>query len=196
MKTFREKSTKLRVCKAIPFALVFTLISPSALGDAVTWYLLNVKTDDGAAVTGSFVFDADINAYVSINIVAAAGSVLSTQSYGEPNPTSPGNSEVLIAVPDASVSPLDGERVIALNFLDSLTNDGGTVALDLDGFSFEGICLNNCGQASPEPSRRFIEGLVTSYPPPPAVPVPTLPLFGLGALVSLLGFFGLCKLRQ
>ena len=29
-----------------------------------------------------------------------------------------------------------------------------------------------------------------------ATPVPTLPLFGLGILVSLLGFFGLRKLRQ
>ena len=35
-------------------------------------------------------------------------------------------------------------------------------------------------------------------PAPPAAPtpVPTLPLFGLGILVSLLGFFGLRKLRQ
>ena len=35
-------------------------------------------------------------------------------------------------------------------------------------------------------------------PPAPATPttVPTLPLFGLGILVSLLGFFGLRKLRQ
>ena len=29
-----------------------------------------------------------------------------------------------------------------------------------------------------------------------ATPVPTLPLFGLGILVSLLGLFGLRKLRQ
>jgi len=35
-------------------------------------------------------------------------------------------------------------------------------------------------------------------PPAPATPtpVPTLPLFGLGILVSLLGLFGLRKLRQ
>jgi uncharacterized delta-60 repeat protein len=33
-------------------------------------------------------------------------------------------------------------------------------------------------------------------PPAPSTPVPTLPLFGLGILVSLLGFFGLRKLRQ
>ena len=35
-------------------------------------------------------------------------------------------------------------------------------------------------------------------PPAPAAltPVPTLPLFGLGILVSLLGLFGLRKLRQ
>jgi uncharacterized delta-60 repeat protein len=33
-------------------------------------------------------------------------------------------------------------------------------------------------------------------PAPAPTPVPTLPLFGLGILVSLLGFFGLRKLRQ
>ena len=33
-------------------------------------------------------------------------------------------------------------------------------------------------------------------PPSAPTPVPTLPLFGLGILVSLLGFFGLRKLRQ
>ena len=38
------------------------------------------------------------------------------------------------------------------------------------------------------------QGAAASRPPPP-VPVPTLPLFGLGILVSLLGFFGLRKLR-
>ena len=32
--------------------------------------------------------------------------------------------------------------------------------------------------------------------PAALVPVPTLPLFGLGILVSLLGLFGLRKLRQ
>ena len=33
-------------------------------------------------------------------------------------------------------------------------------------------------------------------PAPAPTPVPTLPLFGLGILVSLLGLFGLRKLRQ
>ena len=35
-----------------------------------------------------------------------------------------------------------------------------------------------------------------SVPAPAPAPVPTLPLFGLGILVSLLGLFGLRKLRQ
>ena len=47
----------------------------------------------------------------------------------------------------------------------------------------------------------FYEFALVRYagtPPAPAAltPVPTLPLFGLGILVSLLGLFGLRKLRQ
>ena len=56
------------------------------------------------------------------------------------------------------------------------------------------------GLASTSAAEQTFKDLETSiyYQPSaaPVTPVPTLPLFGLGILVSLLGLFGLRKLRQ
>ena len=75
----------------------------------------------------------------------------------------------------------------------------GEAALDLSGYS---VSLSSDGKrvaiGAPENDSRaghvrvYRFASVSSAP----TPVPTLPLFGLGILVSLLGFFGLRKLRQ
>ena len=75
----------------------------------------------------------------------------------------------------------------------------GEAALDLSGYS---VSLSSDGKrvaiGAPENDSRA--GHVRVYrfasASSAATPVPTLPLFGLGILVSLLGFFGLRKLRQ
>ena len=66
----------------------------------------------------------------------------------------------------------------------SLSSDGTRVAI---GASENGSNGNNAGHV-----RVYRFASASSA----ATPVPTLPLFGLGILVSLLGFFGLRKLRQ
>lgn len=54
-------------------ALATALIGGAALADPVTWTLNNVQTTLGATVTGSFVYDADTNAFSAINIVSSDG---------------------------------------------------------------------------------------------------------------------------
>jgi uncharacterized delta-60 repeat protein len=76
----------------------------------------------------------------------------------------------------------------------AIQSDGKIVAA---GYSFSGISQDFAlvrylgGGAS---AASVASSSVTPAPAP--TPVPTLPLFGLGILVSLLGFFGLRKLRQ
>ena len=79
----------------------------------------------------------------------------------------------------------DGEAANDLSGISvSLSSDGTRVAI---GASENGSNGNNAGHV-----RVYRFASASSA----ATPVPTLPLFGLGILVSLLGFFGLRKLRQ
>ena len=67
---------------------------------------------------------------------------------------------------------------------------GGEVSLSSDGTRVAIGAYSSDGNG-------FSSGHVRVYRfAAPSVPVPTLPLFGLGILVSLLGLFGLRKLRQ
>ena len=77
---------------------------------------------------------------------------------------------------------IDGEGLSGTSV--SLSSDGKRVAI---GASENGSNGNNAGHV-----RVYRFASVSSAP----TPVPTLPLFGLGILVSLLGLFGLRKLRQ
>ena len=83
----------------------------------------------------------------------------------------------------------DGKVITAIGSSDAyavgvaIQSDGNIVAA---GYSNNGSNLD------------FTLARYAGTPPAPATPtpVPTLPLFGLGILVSLLGLFGLRKLRQ
>jgi hypothetical protein len=69
----------------------------------------------------------------------------------------------------------------------SLSSDGQTVAI--------GAYLND-GNGNDSGHVRVYEYSGSASVSSAPTPVPTLPLFGLGILVSLLGLFGLRKLRQ
>jgi len=152
---------------------------------AVSWELQDWVFNDGGTASGSFVFDADLNQYSNISIVTTDGSIRSGASYGIPNPDSPGNSSVLIAVTEL-LSDLTGTPVLAAEFESNLTNAGGLVAVALGGFTFEGTCAGGrnfgCGVIT-GPLRRLISGSVASVVPVPAA----IWLFG-AALIGLVGF--------
>ena len=66
------KSKLLGVAFAVTaMALLF---SAPASAIPITWNLQNVTFNDGNTATGSYVYDADINQYSSINITTSAGN--------------------------------------------------------------------------------------------------------------------------
>ncbi len=44
----------------------------------ILWTLQDLVLDDGGTASGNFVFDADANTHISINIATFAGSVCAT----------------------------------------------------------------------------------------------------------------------
>jgi len=91
--------------QAIKFALVSTLISFVSCSHAalLQWDLHGVTFDDGATAAGHFMFDTDLNQVTDFDIVASAGSkittmfeytpdsALLTQNNGGPGPGWPDN---------------------------------------------------------------------------------------------------------
>jgi hypothetical protein len=121
--------------------------------------LQNAVLSNGLAVTGSFAFDPVAGTYSNINI--QAGGTL----FGIPNPRSPGNSIVLIAV-DGAHSDYTGTPLIAMNWTGALTPAGGTVNLNTAGFSFLGTCGDAvCGNVGT--AMGFASGFATTTAPVP-----------------------------
>lgn len=161
----------------------------SANAAVVTWTLQDVAFADGGAASGTFDFDAATGAYSNIAITTTDGAARSGVSYGIPNPSSSGNADLLIAV-TGSFADFTGVPELAMNWEAALTDLGGTVALNIAGFSFESDCVDaTCaGVANNSDLRRFISGYVTTTPSVSDVPLPAaLPLFlaglaGIGAM--------------
>lgn len=109
--------------------------------DAETWYLQNIVFNDGGTASGSYDIIASRGLISNINIVTTAGSILPGVSYGDRLPISPGNSEVLITIPDASLPDLTGQPRLSILWSPIMTPAGGTVNF-ANGFSFEGTCLD------------------------------------------------------
>jgi hypothetical protein len=146
---------------------------------AETWYLQNAVLSNGLAVTGSFAFDPVVGTYSNINI--QAGGTL----FGIPNPRSPGNSTVLIAV-DGVHSDYTGTPTIAMNWAGALTPAGGTVNLNTAGFSFLGTCADAvCG------SNALIAGFSSGF----ATTTAPVPEPGTWALL-LAGLFGVSRIAR
>lgn len=73
--------------------------------EPVRWFLEDVRFADGTSATGSFIFDVDAGEderYLEIDIVTTPGPVAGGARYRDPNPDSPGNPSVMVAMPGAS----------------------------------------------------------------------------------------------
>lgn len=152
---------------------------------------------DGIA-TGSFTYDQDTNTYTNVNIMTTGSGIWGTDNCGDSakcgtyiratdlNGTL---GSMSLQVTPTLTDPADatGYYGISLQFIDDLTNAGGTVALDTGvGTDGEGICkFSDCGPAGAggvTAFRGFSGGSVS------AVPVPAAAwLFG-SALLGLAGF--------
>jgi hypothetical protein len=175
------------MCRKLLFAGLVFLFSSQANAIPVSWELQNWLFNDGGSASGSFVFDADANAFSAISITTTAGSLQPGASYGVPNPFSPGGGSFGLGLIEAVVPDLTGAPNLYAELLQDLTNSGGVIAVNLNGFSLESTCgLPNCSLiAVGGAERRFLSGSVASVSP---VPVPAAVwLFGT-ALIGLVGF--------
>jgi hypothetical protein len=130
------------------------LQSGNASAATTTWHLNNAVLTSGATVTGSFIFDSTAGSYTSIDVAAGA------THFGIPDPASPGNENVLIAV-DGPHSNYTATPLLAMNWSSALTPAGGTVNLNTAGFSFLGTCGDaTCGSVGSATS--FVSGSVTT----------------------------------
>ena len=123
-----------------------------------------------AELTGSFQFSGDTTNYGQLSFDLG----LSTRDFGETVSYSFTVSEMSYNAGSGSLTRAEFLAQTGINspniFITDNPNAGNNASALLDNYAITAA--------------------------PPATPVPTLPLFGLGILVSLLGLFGLRKLRQ
>lgn len=143
----------------------------AANATTAVWHLKNAVLSNGAAVTGSFAFDAAAGTYSSINVQSG------TTLFGIPDPISPGNSVVLIAV-DGLHSNYTSAPLIAMNWASALTGAGGAVGLNTAGFSFLGTC-GDATCAAVGTANLFASGYATTTAPVPEPGTWALMLAGL-----------------
>jgi len=160
------------VKSALALALALSGLSTFALpaaADEVTWDLSGITLNNGVAVTGSFVYDADTNTYSSINLATADGYTY-TVDYTS-------NASALFA--DTGAANLTNTPLLAMIFDDPLTDAGGTIDIDI---AEEEKCDNaDCSTATSGPYTYSGEIVAqASSVPEPA----TIPLVLTGLLVS------------
>jgi hypothetical protein len=169
---------KIRFAAKSLSAAVLLMWGAAATAMPITWVLKDVMFADGGTATGSFVFDADPGVFSNIDITTSVNGSFGAV-YGTPNPVSPGNSTLLIALAafPPLASDLTGVPALALNFSTALTNLGGTIDIipRQPGFSFEAQCASPSCSGPTGPLRDVTSGQVTTSVPEPG----TLALFGL-----------------
>ncbi|MBI3154246.1 MAG: PEP-CTERM sorting domain-containing protein [Burkholderiales bacterium] len=153
-------------------AATMVLAATPAVAVPVLWDLVDVTFDDNTSVAGSFVYNADTDAYSQWNLSVQAWSappMLPAYTYDSGDPSN------FVGAHDATMAdfvalPETGPgRYLRLSFAAGLSNLGGAVALVADPFSFE---CDNCYY-----TRYVISGEVIGAP----VPEPgTWALFAIG----------------
>jgi hypothetical protein len=169
--------------------LSFACLSPVQAVE-ILWTLDNAVFDDGGTITGSFIYDADTDIYSSVSVTTTAGTEFGGFSYTDAHIDTAGSTTLDLESPDW-LTAVDGSA-LNLVFFNPLTNAGGTINLDLFGFTVESWCINvpDCSGAGDRGVREAISGSVIGtavVPLPPAVW-----LFGSG----LLGLLGISRRKK
>lgn len=117
--------------------LALAVATPAAAAP-VLWTLSDVVFHDGGTASGSFVYDADLNAYSSIDITTTAGTEQSGAHYTQWTSLYPHTAEEVVFVEDGAGIDLTGAAVFQILYA-PLTNAGGIGDLSA---GFEAICAD------------------------------------------------------
>jgi hypothetical protein len=140
------------------------LLTASASANQVTWDITG-QFDDGGTISGSFVYDADLNQFSSIDVTTSAGSVLSGALYTLPDPCCISAANFLLFV--TATGDLTGTPVFSDFLVSPMTDAGGTIDLATSGPLFsEESCANPICGGPAGPERSVISGDVSSVPEP------------------------------
>jgi hypothetical protein len=170
------------------FALVLSLcvltilcgVTGSAWAVPVTWTLHNVVFQDGATVSGSFVYDADTNTYSAVNITTTTGPIRTGATYTfvctTPCDLIAPSDQVVAFLTTSPATDQTGLPVLQYIFFNApLTNAGAKTIAVLAG---EASCVDTTCSDGEDPIR-FGGGLITSL----SGAIPTLSEWGMIVLV-------------
>ena len=155
------------------FAFLAAVVSGQVRAATVHWTLSGVVFNDGGTASGSFFYDADVQALSNYDVVTTAGSALPGNHYIDLAGLWPPYPAGAFAVVDSVDANFLNDPFLALDFLSPLSNAGGVNPL-VPGLA-EGFCLTaTCSTGSYR--RTIVTGSVIGT----AVPEPaTLALLGI-----------------
>jgi hypothetical protein len=157
------------------------LLAATASANQVTWDITG-QFDDGGTISGSFVYDADLNQFSSVDVTTSAGSVLSGALYTLPDPCCAPAANFLLFV--TTTGDLTGTPVFSVGLASLMTDAGGTIDLATSGLGFfsEESCFDSDCSGPMPPFRSVVSGDVSSVPEPSTL----LLVLPLGVLIAAL----------
>jgi hypothetical protein len=170
------------ILKKLVFAVSLLSVVPfSASAGQILWTFDGATFSDGGTASGSFIFDADLNQYSSVEITTISGSALSGATYDVVTTALfPDAGEALFGT---TTGDLTGTPGLALFYASELSDAGGPISISSSpGFGREGTCVDPTCSEPTGPNRIFSSGTIvgTVVAPEPS----TVVLIG-EALVSL-----------
>jgi len=165
------------------FAVLMLATVPAASADDVTWTLTGLTFVGGGTATGSFTYDATTDTVTSIDIVTTGGPS-GTVTYTALDPGYGPYAFDMAFVPAPSLSDYVGQPALELQFqdstggLESLTNAGGVVIVDVNEF----VCTNAVCSTADEVRGTLDGGTVVGVPTPEPSALSLLAIGLLGLL--------------
>jgi hypothetical protein len=137
-------------------ATILLLNAVAANAIPVTWELQDIIFNDGATASGSFIYDADLDAFSNINVVTTSSEVIEGSTYTEIGSSFAGPGDVYLGV------TYNDNLVFELQ--EDMSNSGGTISVVIG-------CGFTCGSFETEWGlyRNVSSGSISSVPVPAAV---------------------------
>ncbi len=132
------------------FFVALCLSCVPACATPVLWTLSGVTFNDGGTASGSFLYNADTNAFTSINVTTTPGSNFSGAAYiaFSPSHSSTNGGELFFVT--ASSGNLSNTPSLFLDLSSPMTNGGGTISFITSFVAagtgddwFEGQCIGS-----------------------------------------------------